>query len=305
MLKRAYPALHAELRSEAAGGAGEARKPPWLKVRAPGGPGYARLKGLAKGLGLHTVCEEAHCPNIGECWDAGTLTFMILGRVCTRNCGFCAVDFGKPPVYDPQEPLRVARAVAALRLNHVVITSVARDDLPDGGAGVFARTILSVRAHDPGVKVEVLIPDFRGSRSALARVMDAGPDILNHNLETVARLQPVVRPSAGYARSLSVLRMAKEMAPGAVTKSGLMVGLGETWDEILDAMSDVLGVGCELLTIGQYLRPSAQHLPRVRYFSPEEFDELRRVGERLGFRHVEAGPLVRSSYHAERYARCA
>jgi len=286
---------------EAEIGSGPVPKPPWLKVKAPGGPNYLRLKALVKELSLHTVCEEAHCPNIGECWGIGTLTFMILGRVCTRNCGFCAVTFGKPPVYDPEEPERVAKAIGKLGLAHVVVTSVARDDLPDGGAEIFAQTIRKIREHDPKVGIEVLIPDFRGSRQALATVMDARPDILNHNIETVVGLQGVVRPSARYARSLAVLRMAKELAGGVLTKSGMMLGLGESWEEIVRTMTDLREVDCDILTIGQYLRPSLQHLPLLKYYAPEEFAELKRIGEGVGFRHVEAGPLVRSSYHAERH----
>jgi lipoic acid synthetase len=279
-----------------------APKPAWLKVKAPGGPQYSRLKALVKDLRLHTVCEEAHCPNIGECWGAGTLTFMILGRVCTRNCGFCAVTFGKPPLYDPEEPDRLAQGVTRLGLAHVVVTSVARDDLPDGGAGIFARAIRRIRECDSKVGIEVLIPDFRGSLQALAAVIDARPDILNHNIETVARLQALVRPSARYERSLSVLRLAKELACGLLTKSGMMLGLGEGWEEIIQTMADLRRVGCDLLTIGQYLRPSPQHLPVTRYYTPAEFAELSQIGEGMGFRHVEAGPLVRSSYHAERQA---
>jgi len=286
---------------EAEIGSGPVPKPPWLKVKAPGGPNYLRLKALVKELSLHTVCEEAHCPNIGECWGIGTLTFMILGRVCTRNCGFCAVTFGKPPVYDPEEPERVAKAIGKLGLAHVVVTSVARDDLPDGGAEIFAQTIRKIREHDPKVGIEVLIPDFRGSRQALATVMDARPDILNHNIETVVGLQGVVRPSARYARSLAILRMAKELAGGVLTKSGMMLGLGESWEEIVRTMTDLREVDCDILTIGQYLRPSPQHLPLLKYYAPEEFAELKRIGEGVGFRHVEADPLVRSSYHAERH----
>ena len=226
---------------------------------------------------------------------------MILGWVCTRNCGFCAVTFGKPPVYDVQEPERVAKAIGRLGLKHVVVTSVARDDLPDGGAEMFAQTIRKIREYDPEVRVEVLIPDFGGSRHALIRVMDARPNILNHNIETVARLQQLVRPSARYERSLSVLRMAKELAGGILTKSGMMLGLGEAWEEIVQTMADLRGVNCNILTIGQYLRPSLQHLPLVKHYAPEEFAELKQIGEGMGFRHVEAGPLVRSSYHAERH----
>ena len=297
--KRPYPALLSVLQAEAK--SRPAPRPLWLKAKLPGGPNYLRLKALVKELHLHTVCEEARCPNIGECWGAGTLTFMILGRVCTRNCGFCAVTFGKPPAYDREEPDRVAKAVGRLGLAHVVVTSVARDDLPDGGAEIFAETIRKIREHDPKVGIEVLIPDFRGSRYSLATVIGAKPDVLNHNIETIARLQTVVRPSASYERSLSVLRMAKELAGGVLTKSGMMLGLGEDWAEIIQTMGDFRRVECDILTIGQYLRPSPQHLPLMKYYAPEEFAELKRIGVGMGFRHVEAGPLVRSSYHAERH----
>jgi lipoic acid synthetase len=299
--KTPYPALLRVLQAETEAGPRPAPRPPWLKAKLPGGPNYLRLKALVKELHLHTVCEEARCPNIGECWGAGTLTFMILGRVCTRNCGFCAVTFGKPPAYDPEEPDRVAKAVGRLGLAHVVVTSVARDDLPDGGAEIFAETIRKIREHDPKVGIEVLIPDFRGSRYSLATVIGAKPDVLNHNIETIARLQTLVRPSAGYERSLSVLRMAKQLAGGVLTKSGMMLGLGEDWAEIVQAMADLRRVRCEILTIGQYLRPSPQHLPLMKYYAPEEFADLKRIGLGMGFRHVEAGPLVRSSYHAERH----
>ncbi len=299
-VKRPYPALLEALQAEAEVGLKPLPKPAWLRAKAPGGPNYHRLKALVKQHALHTVCEEAQCPNIGECWGAGTLTFMILGDICTRNCGFCAVTFGRPPAFDPHEPERVAKAVGALGLAHVVITSVARDDLPDGGAAIFAQTIRKIREHDRKVGIEVLIPDFRGSREALATVMEARPDILNHNIETVARLQKQVRPSARYERSLNVLQTAKETTGGILTKSGMMLGLGETWEEIIQTMADLRGIDCDILTIGQYLRPSTQHLPLVKHYAPSEFAELKRSGEEMGFRHVEAGPLVRSSYHAER-----
>ena len=299
-VKRPYPALLEVLQAEAEVGLKPLPKPEWLRAKAPGGPNYHRLKALVKQHALHTVCEEARCPNIGECWGAGTLTFMILGDICTRNCGFCAVTFGRPPTFDPYEPERVAKAVGALGLAHVVITSVARDDLPDGGAAIFAQTIRKIREHDPKVGIEVLIPDFRGSREALATVTEARPDILNHNIETVARLQKQVRPSARYERSLKVLQTAKETAGGILTKSGMMLGLGEAWEEIIQTMADLRGIDCDILTIGQYLRPSTQHLPLVKHYAPSEFAELKRIGEEMGFRHVEAGPLVRSSYHAER-----
>jgi lipoyl synthase len=276
-----------------------APKPAWLKVRAPGGPNYLRLKGLMRAQNLHTVCEEARCPNIGECWEERTATFMILGDVCTRRCGFCAVSHGRPTWEDWDEPDRVGETVARMGLAHVVVTSVNRDDLADGGAEVFARTIRAIRRHAGGCGVEVLIPDFQGSARALETVLAARPDVLNHNIETVPRLYPDVRPGARYERSLALLGRARRAA-APVTKSGLMLGLGETLDELRATMGDLRGVGVELLTLGQYLRPSLRHLPVARYVPPEEFRELGRLGEALGFRHVEAGPLVRSSYHAKR-----
>jgi len=275
-------------------------KPEWLKVRFPGGPNYLRLKGLMRERRLHTVCEEAHCPNIGECWDAGTATFMILGDTCTRACAFCAVKSGRPLPLDMGEPLRVAQAVRRMGLTHAVVTSVNRDDEPDGGGAVFAATIRWIRRLSPGTSVEVLIPDFEGNWDALATVMAARPEILNHNTETVPRLYRRVRPKARYERSLELLRRAKELAPNGITKTGVMVGLGETRHELLLVMSDLVDAGCDVLTIGQYLRPSLQHAPIERYYRPEEFAELAEEGRRLGLRHVEAGPLVRSSYHAER-----
>ena len=276
------------------------RKPEWLKVRFPGGPSYLRLKSLMREQRLHTVCEEARCPNIGECWQAGTATFMILGDVCTRACAFCAVTSGKPLGLDLGEPLRVAQAVKRMGLTHAVVTSVNRDDLPDGGASLFAATIRSIRRLSPGTSVEVLIPDFVGDWQALETVMEARPEILNHNTETVPRLYARVRPKALYERSLELLRRAKALAPDGITKSGLMVGLGETKHELLLVMADLVDAGCDVLTVGQYLRPSAKHAPLERHYRPEEFEELADSGRRLGFRHVEAGPLVRSSYHAER-----
>lgn len=275
-------------------------KPEWLKVRMPGGSNFGRLKQLARDLRLHTVCESARCPNIGECWEAGTATFMILGNTCTRRCGFCAVPSGKPMEYDLQEPERVAEAVDALDLNYVVVTSVARDDLADGGAQIFADTIRAIRRLRPDCHVEVLIPDFRGSIAALKKVIDAEPSVLNHNIETVERLQRPVRKSARYDRSLQVLENSKRFNPHIPTKSGMMLGLGETWDEIVQTMRDLRSVDCNFLTIGQYLRPTLDHLPVVRYVHPSEFEELKRIGEVMGFSNVEAGPLVRSSYHAEK-----
>mgnify|MGYP005841888157 CR=1 FL=1 len=276
------------------------RKPPWLKVRFPGGPNYLRLKALMRAGGLHTVCEEAHCPNVGECWEAGTATFLILGDTCTRSCGFCAVKSGRPSGLDALEPLRVARAVQAMGVAHAVVTSVNRDDLPDGGAGVFAETIRRIRRLSPGATVEVLIPDFMGDWDALATVLRARPDVLNHNTETVPRLYRRVRPKARYERSLELLRRAKAMDPAVITKSGLMVGLGETRQELFQVFADLADAGVDALTVGQYLRPGPRYLPVVRYYTPEEFDTLRVDALALGFRYVEAGPLVRSSYRAER-----
>jgi lipoic acid synthetase len=274
------------------------RKPPWLKVKAPGGGNYAGVKHLMRELKLNTVCEEAHCPNIGECWEHRAATFMILGDVCTRNCAYCAVAHGAPAPYDPEEPARLAEAVAAMELQHVVITSVDRDDLPNGGAEAFAECVTQIRARLPETSVELLIPDFQGSDAALRIVVDAKPDILNHNLETVARLYRIARPGGRYDRALRLLRRAKAMDPELVTKSGLMCGLGEEWDELLLAIRDVRAQDVDILTLGQYLRPSGGHLPVVRYYTPDEFAELAELGRQLGYRHVEAGPLVRSSYHA-------
>jgi lipoyl synthase len=274
------------------------RKPEWLRVRAPGSPSYLRLKGLMRGLNLHTVCEEAQCPNIGECWHHGTATFMILGDVCTRNCAYCAIAHGTPDPYDPDEPRRLADAVTRMRLEHVVITSVDRDDLPNGGAEAFAGCVAEIHWRLPGTSVELLIPDFKGMDRALQIVVDARPDILNHNLETIARLYRIARPGGRYDRALRLLRRAKEMDPTMVTKSGLMCGLGEEWDELLQAMRDLRAQDVAILTLGQYLRPSGSHLPVVRYYTPAEFAELKRIGLDMGFHHVESGPLVRSSYHA-------
>lgn len=279
-----------------------APKPEWLKVRAPGSENYLRLKQLMRGMKLNTVCEEAHCPNIGECWHHGTATFMILGDVCTRACGYCAIAHGKPPVYDLQEPARVADAVATLELKYVVITSVDRDDLADGGAFIFAESIRQIRARREGVRIEVLIPDFQGRAEPLHAVLDAGPDVLNHNTETVPRLYRLARSGGRYPRTLELLARARAYAPHVPTKSGLMVGLGETWDELVAVLRDLRGVGVEILTIGQYLRPTESHLPMVRYYTPAEFAELKRIALDLGFGHVESGPLVRSSYHAHEQA---
>jgi lipoic acid synthetase len=275
-------------------------RPAWIKARAPMGEGYDRLRGLMRDLGLHTVCEEARCPNVGDCWNRGTATFMILGDVCTRACGFCAVKTGLPGLPpDPEEPRRVAEAVARMGLRHAVITSVNRDDQKDGGASVFAACIREIRRRLPGCAVEVLIPDFKGDREALQVVIDARPDVLNHNTETVPRLYRHVRPGARFDRSLELLRRSRDA--GLVTKSGIMVGLGEEWEEVLDTVRQIRGAGADVLTVGQYLRPSLEHLPVLRYYSPEEFDEIKRFGLSLGYPHVESGPLVRSSYHADEH----
>ena len=273
-------------------------KPEWLKVRAPGSENYHRLKGLMRTLGLHTVCEEANCPNIGECWHHGTATFMILGDTCTRSCGYCNVIHGAPKPPDPLEPAHVARAIHAMDLAHVVITSVDRDDLPDFGAGHFASTIAETRARIPNCSIEVLIPDFKGDEAALHVVLDAGPDVLNHNIETVPRMYRIARPGGRYDRALQLIDRSRSYAPGIPTKSGLMVGLGEEWDEVVATLRDLRAAGCQIVTIGQYLRPSLANLPMSRYYTPAEFAELKRIGIQLGFGHVESGPLVRSSYHA-------
>jgi lipoic acid synthetase len=284
-------------------------KPEWLKVRAPGSPSYLRLKGLMRELSLHTVCEEAQCPNIGECWNHGTATFMILGDVCTRACSYCAVAHGRPGAVDAAEPSRVANAIKVLDLNYVVITSVDRDDLADGGAGIFAETIRATRSRLPQCRIEVLIPDFQGNETALHTVLDAGPDVLNHNTETVPRLYRMARSGGRYPRTLELLERARHYSPGIPTKTGLMVGLGEERDELIATFRDLRGVDCQVLTIGQYLRPSAAHAPMVRYYHPDEFHELKQIALDLGFVHVESGPLVRSSYHAhetaDAYAKAA
>ena len=274
------------------------RRPPWLKVRLKTGPNYLELKSMMRKMSLNTVCEEANCPNIFECWQNRTATFMILGDVCTRACRFCAVTSGKPTWNDPLEPERVARAVQKMNLSHVVITSVARDDMPDGGASAFAQVITKTRELNPETRIEVLIPDFAGSESSLDTVLAAGPDILNHNIETVARLQKTVRSRATYERSLQLLERAKTKSPDKLTKSGMMLGVGEQVEEVIRTMQNLHDVGCDVLTIGQYLRPSESHLPITRYYTPQEFAELKEEGLKIGFRHVESGPLVRSSYHA-------
>jgi len=277
-------------------------KPEWLKAKAPVGENFHNLKKLARSLGLHTVCESAQCPNIGECWNHRTATFMLLGDICTRRCGFCAVPKGKPGPIDTDEPRRVAEAVATLGLRHAVVTSVNRDDDNLGGARIFAETIRQIRQLSPGCRVEVLIPDFQGLGEALKIVLEALPDVLNHNTETVPRLYRVVRSGARYERTLQLLENAKKLSPGMVTKSGVMVGLGETITELVDVFRDLGSRGVDILTVGQYLRPSRDHLPIARFYTPDEFGYLKQEALRFGFRHVESGPLVRSSYHAHEQA---
>jgi len=280
------------------------KKPSWLKSKATFGPGYLKVKKTLTECGLHSVCEEANCPNIRECFSSGTATFMILGNVCTRGCRFCGVIKGRPAGLDVDEPPRVAEGVARLNLKQVVITSVTRDDLPDGGASIFAETIRQLRLADPEVKVEVLIPDFQGNPDALCVVFQAAPDVLNHNVETIPRLYEKVRPRADYERSLDILARAHRHPKIPLAKSGIMVGLGETWEELTDTMRDIQQTGCSILTIGQYLAPSGRHLPVERYYAPEEFAELASLGREMGFAHLESGPLVRSSYRAfEQVAR--
>jgi lipoic acid synthetase len=275
------------------------QRPAWLRVPLSHGPHFKELKMLMREQGLHTICEEAACPNIGECWgEFRTASFLLLGDVCTRNCGFCDVTTGRPGAVDWDEPRRLAEAVARLSLRHVVITSVTRDDLDDGGATIFAMTIRQLKRRDPGLGVEVLIPDFQGNWDALATVMQAGPDILNHNLETVPRLYARVRPKAIYTQSVELLRRAKALSPRTPTKTGLMLGLGETREELLAVFGDLRAADVDVLTLGQYLRPTLHHLPVERHVSPDEFLELKHVARQMGFRHVESGPLVRSSYHA-------
>ena len=274
------------------------RKPSWLKVKAPGGANYVRLKQMMQELDLHTVCQEAHCPNIGECWEHGTATFMILGDVCTRNCAYCAVSHGRPPKYDIEEPSRVGQAIAELNLRHAVITSVDRDDLPDFGAFIFAETIRQIHQRLPGCSIEVLVPDFQGNADSIRTVLEARPDIYNHNTETVPRLFKKARPGGRYERVLEIFRIAKQVAPDIPTKTGIILGLGETNEEVIEVMKELRSVDVDILTLGQYLRPSDGHIELDRYVTPEEFRELYLVGMELGFKHVESGPLVRSSYHA-------
>ena len=278
------------------------RKPPWFKVPAPGGPRYRELDALIKAENLHTVCQEAACPNVGECWERGTATFMILGDTCTRRCGFCNVKTGKPTVFDPLEPARVARSVARMGLRHAVITSVDRDDLPDYGASAFVGVIRQIRRQAPECKIEVLTPDFRGEEMPLAKVIAERPDVFNHNVEVVPRLYPVARRGSKFLRSCRVLSNAKDLGgDDVVTKSGMMVGLGESLDEVVDALGTLREHGVQVLTVGQYLRPTERHLPIVRYWHPDEFAELETAAYALGFDHVAAGPLVRSSYHADQH----
>ncbi len=277
-------------------------KPDWLKVRAPGSPNYMRLRSIMRDLKLNTVCEEAHCPNIGECWNHGTATFMILGEVCTRACAYCAVSHGRPAPIDAAEPERVANAIEQLNLNYVVITSVDRDDVKDGGASIFAETIRETRKRLPSCRVEVLIPDFQGKEEPLRAVLEAGPDVLNHNTETVPRLYRMARSGGRYPRTLELLERSRIIAPHIPTKSGVMVGLGEEREELLATFRDLANVGCQILTIGQYLRPSQDHAPMTRYYTPTEFADLKNEALAMGFVHVESGPLVRSSYHAHETA---
>ncbi|MBI2822784.1 MAG: lipoyl synthase [Acidobacteria bacterium] len=276
------------------------RHPDWLKVKIPGGEKYNELKSLMRGLTLHTVCEDARCPNIGECWGRGVATFMILGDICTRACRYCAVASGRPRGLDLHEPAKVAQAVTAMELRHVVVTSVDRDDLQDGGSGIFAATIAEIRKQAHGCAVEVLIPDFRGDDAALRTVVEAGPEILGHNVETVPRLYRLARSGGNYRRSITLLQKAKQWRPGMITKTGMMLGLGETVEEVTEVMRDLAGIGVSILTLGQYLQPTCNHLPVVRHYHPDEFREMKILGESLGLGHVEAGPLVRSSYRADR-----
>jgi lipoyl synthase len=274
------------------------RKPGWLKVKAPGGPNYLRLKQMMRSLDLHTVCEEAHCPNVGECWEHGAATFMILGDVCTRNCAYCAVAHGRPPKFDAAEPERVGQAVAEMQLRHAVITSVDRDDLPDYGAWAFAETIRQIHQRLPDCSVEVLVPDFQGDEDAIRAVLDARPEIYNHNTETVPRLYKKCRPGGRYERVMRIFRFAKTVAPDIPTKTGIILGMGETNEEVIAVMEDLRRVDVDILTLGQYLKPSDAHIALDRYVTPDEFTMFREAGRAMGFKHVESGPLVRSSYHA-------
>lgn len=274
------------------------RHPDWVKVRAPGSPNYLRLKRILRDHNLHTVCEEARCPNIGECWGHNTATFLILGDICTRGCRFCAITKGRPTLLNPEEPRNVGLVVKDLGLEHIVVTSVNRDDLPDGGSSHFAKTVFWIKALNPGIRVEVLIPDFKGDHLALQTVVQSGIHVLNHNIETVPRLYRKVRPGAIYRRSLDILKAAKVIRGNVLTKSGLMLGVGETLDEVMTTLKDLRAAECDIITLGQYLQPSKNQLPVERYVTPNEFQELKAEAQKLGFRHVESGPLVRSSYHA-------
>lgn len=282
---------------------GVARRPEWLKARLPGGPNYRELVGIMRAQALHTVCEEARCPNIGDCWERRTATFLVLGNICTRNCHYCAIAHGLPTELDIQEPERVAKAVEAMGLRHAVITSVNRDDLKDGGAGIFAATTRKIHEYIPPCTVEVLIPDFKGDADALLTVLEAAPEILNHNIESVPRIFKVVRHGGNYRRSLELLRRVKEWGYTSFTKSGIILGMGETWDEILGTLDDLRSVDCEILTVGQYLRPGPGYHPIDRYYTPQEFAALKEIGLQKGFKYVESGPLVRSSYHADEQAQ--
>ena len=277
----------------------ETRLPPWIKAKMPGGPKYMELKELMRKKNLHTVCEEAHCPNIGECWERGTATFMILGEICTRACRYCAVTTGKPNELDTFEPIRVAESVKSMKLSYCVITAVNRDDLSDGGAAIFADCIKRIRETSPHCKVEVLIPDLQGNWDALKLILDQKPDVLNHNIESTREIFPLVRAKGDYDLSLELLAKSKAIDPSIVTKSGIIVGMGENTKQLKSTMQDLREVDCDLLTIGQYLRPSQKHLKTVKYYKPDEFEDLKQVGLNLGFKHVASGPLVRSSYHAD------
>jgi len=281
------------------------RLPPWIKAKMPGGPKYMELKNLMRDKNLHTVCEEAHCPNIGECWELGTATFMILGEICTRACRYCAVTTGKPNELDIFEPIRVAESVKTMGLKYCVITSVNRDDLSDGGASIFADCIKRIRETSPDCKVEVLIPDFQGKWNALKLVLDQTPDVLNHNIESTRAIFPIVRAKGDYDLSLELFLKSKEISPSVITKSGIIVGMGENVADLEQTMKDLRGVDCDLLTIGQYLRPSQKHLPTQKYYTPSEFEDLKQIGINLGFKHVASGPLVRSSYHADEHHQSA
>ncbi len=275
------------------------RRPEWLKVKAPGGESYSALRNMMRSKKLHTVCEEAHCPNIGECWHSGTATFLILGDTCTRSCSFCAIKTGRPAVVNLDEPAEVAESIKMMGIRHAVITSVNRDELPDQGANIWAKTIIESKKLNPNVKIEVLIPDFKGDLEILQMVLDAKPDVLNHNVETVPRLYRTIRPQAKYEQSLNILKYSKQN--GFLTKTGLMVGIGEKFDEVIEVMADLREINVDVITIGQYLRPTPKHAPVERFVHPDEFKEYSRIGTELGFAHVESGPLVRSSYHAERH----